>query len=119
MIKLLPISSIQTISFIPRRYVSASDIEVVIIEDGTRKSQTLSNQTTTVLGNFLQVSLSINILTAESSYFFEVKKGDELLYRDKIYCTSQTSSTVSHTLNTDKYNEFVGSDSESQKYIVI
>ena len=65
------------------------------------------------------MSIFIDILTAENTYSIEVKQGSTLLYRDKIYCTSQTSNTVPHTLNSNKYNEFVGTDSSTQKYILV
>jgi len=119
MIKLLPTSNAQTINFIPREYIADSNISLVIIEDGTRKAQTINDVTTSRNKNFLTMSVAITILTVENSYHFEVKQGATLLYRDKIYCTSQTSKTVSHTLNNPKYTTFVGSDSASQKYIIV
>lgn len=119
MIKLLPTTDAQTINFIPRSYVVASDISLVVVEDGTRKTQTINNITTSISGDFISMSVSIDILTEESLYSIEVKQGSTLLYRDKIYCTSQTSNTVSHTLNSNKYNEFVGTDSSTQKYILV
>lgn len=151
MIKLLPTTSEQTISFIPRDYtvdnevtsllsilkarssnfenetgsttilqaISGSAISMVIVEDGTRNTQTISNVPLALSGNFINATVSITILTAENTYSFEIKNDEVLLYRDKIYCTSQTSTTVSHTLNTDKYTEVVGNDSTVPKYIVV
>lgn len=151
MIKLLPTTSDQTISFIPRDYtldnevtsllsilkarssnfenetgsttilqaISGSAISMVIVEDGTRNTQTISNVPLALSGNFINATVSITILTAENTYSFEIKNDGVLLYRDKIYCTSQTSTTVSHTLNTDKYTEVVGNDSTVPKYIVV
>ena len=119
MIKLLPTTDSQTISFIPRSYVVASNISLVVVEDGTRKTQTINDLSTSISGNFINMSISIDILTAENTYSIEVKQGSTLLYRDKIYCTSQTSNTVPHTLNSNKYNEFVGTDSSTQKYILV
>jgi hypothetical protein len=151
MIKLLPTSDAQTISFIPRSYGMVEYIEVlidslqsrsdktenvlgtknilskirgcgislVVVEDGTRKTQTINNISISRSGNFLTMSVAITIMTAENTYSLELKDGDNLLYRDKIYCTTQTSTTVSHTLNSGKYNQFVGNDSGTQKYIII
>lgn len=119
MIKLLPTSDSQTISFIPRNYVVASNISLVVVEDGTRKTQTINNITTSKSGNFITMSVAITIMTDENTYSFEVKQSNTLLYRDKIYCTSQTSTTESHTLNSGKYDEFTGSDSSTQKYIIL
>ena len=118
MIKVLPTTDSQNIDFIPRVFTVASDITLVVVEDGTRKTQTLSNLTSSRQGNFLRLSCAFTILTAENIYSIEVKQGSTLLYRDKLYCTSQTSTTTPHTLNSGKYNEFDG-DNNTQKYIIV
>ena len=118
MIKVLPTTDSQNIDFIPRAFTVASDITLVVVEDGTRKTQTLSNLTSSRQGNFLRLSCAFTILTAENIYSIEVKQGSTLLYRDKLYCTSQTSTTAPHTLNANKYDEFDG-DTDTQKYIII
>ena len=118
MIRLLPNTDPQTLSIIPRQYVVASDLKLVIVEDGTKKTETLEGLTSVVNGNFLDIKCTFSILSAESSYSIEVKQGQTLLYRDKIYCTSQVSSTISHTLNTSEYNQY-DSDSQEQQYIII
>ena len=45
MIRLSPTTDSQTISIIPRAYTVASDLSMVIVEDGTRKTQTINNIT--------------------------------------------------------------------------
>lgn len=121
MITLLPTNNAQVISIIPRLYTVASNLSMVIVEDGTRKKQTINNITSTLStnGNFLQMSLAFSILTVENSYSFELKQGTTLLFRGKVYCTSQTDNTTDHTLNSNKYNQYTGTDTGSQKYIVI
>lgn len=118
MIRLLPNTNTQTLSIIPRQYIEASDLALVIKEDGTKKTETLTDLTSVVNGNFLDIDCIFSILSEESSYSIEVKQGDTLLYRDKVYCTSKTDTTVSHTLNTDKYNQY-DAETEDQQYIII
>jgi len=118
MIKLLPSASSQTLSIIPRQYIEASDLQLVIKEDGTKKTQTLSNLTSVKSGNFLNIDCTFSILSDDSSYSIELKQGSTLLYRDEVYCTSQTSSIVSHTLNTNEYDPY-DSETQEQQYIII
>ena len=118
MIRLLPNTDSQTISIIPREYTEANDLELVIKEDGTEKTETLSSLTSVINGNFLDIDCTFSILSEDSSYSIEVKQGEVLLYRDKIYCTSKTDTTISHTLNTDEYNNY-DSDEAGQQYIMI
>lgn len=121
MIRLSPTTNAQTISIIPRAYTVASDLSMVIIEDGTRKTQTINDITSSLStnGNFLQMSIAFTILTAENSYSFELKQGSTLLFRGKAYCTSQTDNTTDHTLNSNKYNQYADPDEVAQKYIIL
>jgi len=118
MIRLLPSTGTQTISIIPREYIEASDLSLVIKEDGTRKTETLTGLTSVINTNFLDIDCAFSILSEDSAYSIEVKQGDTLLYRDKVYCTSKTDTTLSHTLNTDEYNNY-DSETEGQQYIII
>jgi hypothetical protein len=121
MITLSPTTSSQTISIIPRAYTVASNLTLVIVEDGTRKTQTLTSVTSTraTNSNYLQMSVAFTILTAETSYSFELKQGSTLLYRGKAYCTSQTDNTTDHTLNSNKYDQYADPTEVAQKYIII
>tara|TARA_B100001250_G_scaffold354820_1_gene328905 strand:- start:2701 stop:3066 length:366 start_codon:yes stop_codon:yes gene_type:complete len=121
MTTLLPNTNAQIISIIPRSYVVASDLTLKIIEDGTKKNQSLTGLTSALSsnGNFLNISCTFSILAEDGNYSFEIKQGTTLLYRGKAYATSQVDYTTSHTLNSGKYNEYVGGDTNEQKYIVI
>jgi hypothetical protein len=118
MIRLLPNTNAQTLSIIPRQYTVASDLQLVIREDGTEKTETLSSLTSVISGNFLNIDCTFSILSEDSSYSIEVKQDSTLLYRDKVYCTSKTDTTISHTLNTSEYNNY-DSDAAGQQYIII
>tara|TARA_X000000368_G_C23052170_1_gene721972 strand:+ start:493 stop:858 length:366 start_codon:yes stop_codon:yes gene_type:complete len=121
MIRLSPTTNAQSVSIIPRAYTVAANLSMVIVQDGTRETQTINNITSSLStnGNFLQMSIAFSILTAETSYSFELKQGATLLYRGKAYCTSQTDNTTDHTLNSNKYNQYVGTDTDDQKYIIL
>ena len=116
MIRLLNTNS-QTISIIPRAYTAASDLTLKIVEDGT-KNETLTSLTSTVNGNFLDIPCTFSILAEDSTYSIEVKQGSTLLYRDKVYATAKTDTTISHTLNTSQYNNY-DAETEEQQYMII
>ena len=121
MITLSPTTDSQTISIIPRAYTVASNLSMVIVEDGTRKTQTINSISSSLStnGNFLRMSIPFTILTEESTYSFELKQGSTLLFRGKAYCTSQTDNTTDHTLNSNKYNQYEDPSEVAQKYIII
>jgi hypothetical protein len=121
MIKLLPNTSEQTITIVPRTYptVSYDDVQLVITEDGTNRTETISDLVATKSsnGNYVTIPITFSILTDESAYFLEFTRGGELWYRDKAYVSSQTNNKVSHTLNTNKYTE--DDSTASDDYILL
>lgn len=117
MIRLLPNSNSQTIKIIPRDNTSLSNISLIITEDGTNKSETLTSLNAAVNGNFTHVPITSTILKEGSSYYLQFSKNSSLWYRDKAYVTSQTNDEAIHTLNTNKYDQY-GEGSEDE-YIVL
>jgi hypothetical protein len=124
MIRLLPSTDAQTIAVIPREFptadVSFTDVSLTITEDGTNKSETITDIEATVPdsnSNFVYMDIAFSILSEESAYYLEFTRGGSLFYRDKAYVTSQIDDEVVHTINTDKYDQYVG-EGESE-YIVL
>ena len=102
---LLPSTNSQTLKIIPRSYVEAGDLTLVIKEDGTGKTETLTNLTSTIDGNYISIPCTFSILSEGSLYFMELKQGSSLLFRDKVYVTSQTDRKQKQTINSGKYTE--------------
>ena len=119
MIRLLPTTSAQVVSIIPRDFADLTDIDLVITQDGTGTTQTLSNLSASLSsnGNFVQVSIASNILVEENAYYLEFTKGGNIWFRDKAYVTTQVDKDIVHTINEDQYEFFAG-DSDN-KYIVL
>ena len=115
---LLPSTDEQIIKIIPRTYVEASDLTLVITRDGTGETETLTSLTSTIDGNYISIPCTFSILSEGSIYFMELKQGSALLFRDKVYVTAQTDRTQKHTLNTGKYTEHSAAPT-GEKYITI
>ena len=113
MIRLLPNSNTQTITVMPRLWLSGS-MSLTITEDGTNKSETITDLNMTSDDNFSNISFASTILKEGSGYFLEFTLGSWLFYRDKAY---QTNDEVAHTLNTNKYDQY--DDGSDDEYIVI
>lgn len=120
MIRLLPVTTTQTISVIPRSYSSITGVTALVVEDGTWATQTVTpiNGTLNANGNFVVFQFALTILNNENTYTLTLTdSAGGLLYRDKIYCSDQTNDEVAHTLNSGLYDEFEG-DTDN-KYIVL
>jgi hypothetical protein len=124
MIRLLPSTDAQTIAVIPREFptvaASFTNVSLTITEDGTNKSETITDIEATIPdsnSNFVYMDIAFSILSEENAYYLEFTRGGSLFYRDKAYVTSQTDDEVVHTINTNKYDNYVG-EGESE-YIVL
>lgn len=124
MIRLLPSTDAQTVAVIPREFptvaASFTNVSLTITEDGTNKSETITDIEATIPdsnSNFVYMDIAFSILSEENAYYLEFTRGGSLFYRDKAYVTSQTDDEVVHTINTNKYDEYVG-EGESE-YIVL
>lgn len=116
MIRLLPTSSSQTFSILPRT-LDTTGINATIREDGTGNVVTISNVTASVNNDYIDITLSSDKFITERAYVLEMTRGSDLWYRDKIYVTSQTNTDIYHTISTDYYEE---NDTDGDdKYITI
>ena len=76
MIRLLPSTDAQIIAVIPREFptadVSFTDVSLTITEDGTNKSETITDIEATVPdsnSNFVYMDIAFSILSEESAYY--------------------------------------------------
>ena len=137
MIILLPITSEQTISVAPRYtdYFSEESYEsrvesnggtleaisclidnasefnntsISIRRDGDGKSETITDVKGLVNGNFIDFTFASEILEEGSTYYMEITNDSSLVYRDKIYITTQGDYTVKHEVSKPRYIQPTG-----------
>jgi len=123
MIRLLPDTDAQTIAIVPREFPTEAanfdNVTLVITEDGTNISETITDIVAEVPdnnSNYVYMDISFSILREGYGYYLEFTKGGELWFRDKAYATTQTNKTVKHTLNTNEYEEYSSTTSD---YIIL
>jgi len=83
MIRLLPTSSSQTFSILPRT-LDTTGINATIREDGTGKIVTISNVTAKDNNDYIDITISSDNFIDERAYVLEIHIGYNLWYRDKI-----------------------------------
>lgn len=106
----------QTISILPRSNDLSNPIDVRIRRDGDGTEETLLNVTAVVNVNHLDLTFTPTILTEGYGYFLEVTTNGNLIYRDKIYATTQTNFKVKHNISSGEYQEYNSIDDNT--YIV-
>tara|TARA_R110002124_G_C8532101_1_gene477430 strand:- start:17 stop:457 length:441 start_codon:yes stop_codon:yes gene_type:complete len=132
MIILQPITTVQTISIMPRErnYLSVDKLEsrvaqnqsvleaktcvteaiayfnnttIELRRDGDGMSETITGIKSIINQNYIELSFSSNILKEGSAYLITVKEDDRLIYRDKIYATTQNDYKVKHIVSQTGY----------------
>tara|TARA_R110002126_G_scaffold44960_2_gene127778 strand:- start:899 stop:1261 length:363 start_codon:yes stop_codon:yes gene_type:complete len=117
---LLPDTTTQTISIIPRIY--ATNVTLTLRDDS-------SNVLTTTLfsavrsGNYLNMS---GVFTLKEGGFYDLKiyngqgaiTESDLIYRDKVFCTAQSTNQTSNEHYTVNKNEYV-SKSGNNDFIIL
>tara|TARA_R110002153_G_scaffold191715_1_gene345030 strand:- start:276 stop:710 length:435 start_codon:yes stop_codon:yes gene_type:complete len=139
MIILQPITTVQTISVMPRErnYLSIDELEsrvtrnqgvleaetcvaevisyfnnatIELRRDGDGESETITEIKSTINKNYIDFSFSSTILKEGSTYLITVKEEDRLIYRDKIYATTQNDYKVKHIVSQTEYTSSPASD---------
>lgn len=111
MIVLQVSDSDQTFSFIPRSYVSGTTYTIKIVNETTNKEVYSETATSFTLVDYYYQHTDTFTLIEDTMYTLEITAGNELIFRDKIFCTNQTIS--SYSVNDTDYtqnsveNEFI------------
>ena len=111
MIILLPITTIQTISIMPRKDLTTyTSVDLDIRRDGYSTSEAIIGVGVVANGDYTDVSFSSSSLIEGSTYFLEVTADSELVYRDKIYSTAQADFKVKHIVSQTSYTSSTSGD---------
>jgi hypothetical protein len=99
---------------------SGRNHSITLRRDGDGKEEIITSVYVSGITNFTQIKFSPTILQEDSTYYIEIIDDGKLLYRDKIYVTSQTSSQMlveKHSIgNNTIYKPF--SESDDNTYII-
>jgi hypothetical protein len=116
---LAPVQTSQELKIVPRGYrPSGTDYKVTLTEDGTGKTETLTNVSADQDGNYMVFTVTFTILTNNSVYNIEVERDNKIKFRGKIYCTDRSDKKTKESLNTNKYTQY-SAEPAGQKYITV
>tara|TARA_A100001011_G_C14185785_1_gene788962 strand:+ start:336 stop:686 length:351 start_codon:yes stop_codon:yes gene_type:complete len=105
----------QTIKIIPREYVTSASL--IITDDQTNASVTYSVSPSTDKNYLVVANNFTTALVNEHFYDLELQKTDgTVIYRDKIFVTSDTTSKGAYSINTGVYTTDATFDND---YIVL
>ena len=119
--KIVSVSQTQTFKYIPRVFATET-LTYVVTDEQTNKSETITALTVQDSNkNYLLATMTFGSSNApfRESHFYtlEVKKSDDtLVYRDKLFCTNQTTQQSEYDVNENVYET---NDTHDNDYIVL
>lgn len=120
MIHLLPTTNAQTIQIIPRVY--STSVTLKLRDDSTNNTVSILI-TATVNKNYIDL---ISVLTLVEGRFYDLKVYNgqgtvtelDIIYRDKVFCTAQSTDQASNEYYTVNKNTYV-SESANNDFIIL
>jgi len=107
MIILQESASSQTLRFMPRSFTSGATYNIKIVDELTKSETYNSNGTLTE--NLYYYTYSDTFNTKQDKFYeFTVTQGGDVVYKDKIFCTNQTTTT--YTVNESEYTQHASTD---------
>lgn len=119
MIVLKPITSSQTIKFIPREFSTA--LEYVFTDDITMEEIAPNLKITSKTGDYISLTLQITGLKEARFYTFRAKlrETDEVIYKDKCFVTNQDVDQTQEQKYTINKNVYEPKSTGENDYIVL
>ena len=115
---LLPSTSAQEISVLPRDPDTITGLSLVITDEASGVSETLTPDAWRD-GDLVILSVAYSILKEHRLYNIEVTAYGDLWWRGRARCTSQSDKTVKHKLNSVADSSTVVMDSDEDYEIIL
>jgi hypothetical protein len=116
--KIVSVSQTQTFTYIPRVFANGT-LTYSVTDEQTNKTQSITASTSTD-DNYLTATMTFGSDNAPFReghfYTLEVLNGSDLIYRDKVFCTNQTTQQSTYNVNKDVYET---NDTHDNDYIVL
>jgi hypothetical protein len=112
MIILTTSATAQSLSVIPRSYLSTFDLS--IRDDSTNVKETYNITNAVISGNYLNFSNTFNPILIENHFYdLILTSNGEVIFKDRIFCTDQNIDQLNndyYDLNEDEYLSYNGYD---------
>jgi hypothetical protein len=115
--KLIATSGNKTFKIIPREF-TVGTLNLKLTSESTNKTITV-DATSVIDGNYISFDAVFGALTESDFYILDVIYSNNIIYKDKIFCTDQAinqSNDEYYSVNKDKY---ISEESSDNEFIII
>ena len=115
--KLITTSGNKTFKIIPREF-TVGTLNLKLTSESTNKTITV-DATSVIDGNYISFDAVFGTLTESDFYILDVIYSNNIIYKDKIFCTDQAinqSNDEYYSVNKDQY---ISEESSDNEFIII
>ena len=98
------------------RFTVATAVTATIRKDGYGQEEVVTGLVVTAESYYSTIDISLSFLEEGETYYIEIDNEGSLLYRDKIYATSQTDFKVKHKQSLNDYEQY--NELDDNTYII-
>ena len=115
--KLINTSGNKTFKIIPREF-TVGTLNLKLTSESTNKSITV-NSTSVIDGNYISFDAVFGTLTESDFYILEVSYLNNIIYKDKIFCTDQAINQSNDEYYSVNKNQYISEESSDNEFIII
>jgi len=115
--KLITTSGNKTFKIIPREF-TVGTLNLKLTSESTNKSITV-NSNSVIDGNYISFDAVFGTLTESDFYILEVSYLNNIIYKDKIFCTDQAINQSNDEYYSVNKNQYISEESSDNEFIII
>lgn len=98
------------------RFAVTTAVTATVRKDGYGQEEVITDLVVTTESYYSTIDVSLEFLVEGETYYIEIANDGNLLYRDKIYATSQTDYKVKHKQSQNNYEQY--NELDDNTYII-
>lgn len=115
--KLINTSGNKTFKIIPREF-TVGTLNLKLTSESTNKSITV-NATSEIEGNYISFDAVFGTLTENDFYILEVSYLNNIIYKDRVFCTDQAINQNSDDYYSVNKNQYISEESSDNEFIIL
>ena len=115
--KLINTSGNKTFKIIPREF-TVGTLNLKLTSESTNKSITV-NAISEIDGNYISFDAVFGSLTENDFYILEVSYLNNIIYKDRVFCTDQAINQNSDDYYSVNKNQYISEESSDNEFIIL
>ena len=115
--KLINTSGNKTFKIIPREF-TVGTLNLKLTSESTNKS-ILVDVTSEIDGNYISFDAVFGSLTENDFYILEVSYLNNIIYKDRVFCTDQAINQNSDDYYSVNKNQYISEESSDNEFIIL